>query len=511
MSETLIESLMKSSSLEGMVSQRQLVETHISWVLLAGDFAYKIKKPVNLGFLDFSTLEKRRHYCEEEVRLNRRLAADYYLGVVSVTREESGWHLEGSGQVVEYAVKMRRFDPAGQLDALLAGGDLKGHHMDAFADLLADFHMHTAAVSRDRGGAEQVCSPVRDNFSHIIRLREDSLPAGFRQLEKWSARCCESNQLFLESRRDQGWIRECHGDLHLCNMAWTKTGPLVFDCIEFNPDLRWIDVMSETAFLIMDLHARGEARLAWRFLNRYLEHTGDYQGLRLLPFYLVYRAMVRAKVAAIRASQLGEGEERIPADLDVARYLELARGFSRPGRPQLVITHGLSGSGKSRFSARLAERGGFLRIRSDVERKRLFGLGARESAQAAPGSGIYTARAGEIVYERLKQLTAAVLDAGFSVIVDAAFLQEQQRTIFMDLAREKGLVFTVMELQASAEILRQRVASRKNDVSDADLTILEHQLATSKGLSDREQNHVLTVNTEVSPDWNVILSFLARE
>ncbi len=508
--DRMIRSLMQSFSLEGKASEPVLLETHISWVLLAGAFAYKIKKPVDLGFLDFSTLEKRQHCCEEEVRLNRRLAPDYYLGVVPITREWDSWHLEGGGTVVEYAVKMKRFDTRQQLDALLARGELRGDQIDAFARLLADFHLHRAATVSDRGGASQACAPARDNFSHISRLRGDSLPAGFRELGQWNEYACESLRPFMEARRKEAWIRECHGDLHLGNMAWVEDRPLIFDCIEFNPDLRWIDVMSEVAFLVMDLRARGEEGLAWRFLNCYLERTGDYRGLRLMPFYLVYRAMVRAKISAIRSSQIRNGEEGVAAEQAFNHYLELAQGFSRATRPRLVITHGLSGSGKSTFSAGLMEKGGFIRIRSDVERKRLFGLDALEPAQAAPQSGIYTAQTSAVVYENLLQLSSAVLDAGFSVIVDAAFLEEGQRAPFLTLAEEKGLSFTLIDLRASPHTLRQRVAGRKNSVSDADVAVLEHQLAANRGLSTREQAHALVVDTEQERDWDGILTQLER-
>ncbi|WP_041070936.1 bifunctional aminoglycoside phosphotransferase/ATP-binding protein [Thiolapillus brandeum] len=505
---SMISSLMESSSLDGKPSERLLVETHISWVILAGDFAYKIKKPVDLGFLDFSTLENRHRCCEEELRLNLRLAPEYYLEVVPITRTKTEWQLQGSGRVVEYAVKMKRFDTRQQLDVLASRGELSAVQIDAVASLLAEFHRSRAEVSRTRGTAAQVCGPARDNFSHIARLRGDTLPSAFRQLQAWNEQACKNHSSFMELRREQGWIRECHGDLHLGNMAWVDDKPLIFDAIEFNPDLRWIDTLSETAFLVMDLCARGEAPLAWRFLNHYLEYTGDYQGLRLLPFYLVYRAMVRAKIAAIRCSQLQAGEEKDAADQEFSRYLALALDFSRSVLPQLVITHGLSGSGKSTFSAGLVEKAGFIRIRSDVERKRLFDLEAQTPTRAAPLSGIYTPGASEKVYEKLLDLAAAVLDAGFNVVVDAAFLQEHQRTPFRALARDRRLRFSPVILRASPEELRERVARRKNDVSDADLAVLEHQLAGYVELSPGEQEYALVVDTGLSWDWDGILSDL---
>ncbi|WP_456373962.1 bifunctional aminoglycoside phosphotransferase/ATP-binding protein [Thiolapillus sp.] len=507
---TMIESLRKSSSLGDKPFGRRLLETHISWVILAGDFAYKIKKPVNLGFLDFSTLEKRRHYCEEELRLNQRLAAEYYLDVLPVTRDESGWRIGGEGAPVEYAVRMKRFQTRMRLDRMLTKKKLRGHHLDAFAGLVADFHMHRVAVSHDRGTAEQVCAPARDNFSQIRQVLDGLEPDVFPELEEWNARACKRYWHKFEARRKQGWIRECHGDLHLGNMAWTPSGPLIFDCIEFNPDLRWIDVLSEVAFLVMDLHAHENEALAWRFLNRYLERTGDYLGLELLPFYLAYRAMVRAKIAAIRVGQLTLGTGLADEFLKVDHYCLVAWSFTRMNAPRLLITHGLSGSGKSSFSAQLMQKAGCIRIRSDVERKRLFNLDMDESARATPDSGIYTPEASERVYAHLLVLAEAVLDAGFSVIVDAAFLREEQRRPFMELAQAKGMPFLIVALQASPDILRKRVARRKNDVSDADLAVLESQLADYAGLSPEEQAVVLEVNTQTTPDWNSILARLEK-
>ncbi|WP_457675359.1 bifunctional aminoglycoside phosphotransferase/ATP-binding protein [Thiolapillus sp.] len=505
--DSLIEVLMES--LKGEAPR--LVETHISWVILAGDRAWKIKKPVDFGFLDFSTLEKRRACCEEEIRLNRRLAPDYYLRVAGISREGEGYCFDGEGPVVEYAVEMKRFDTARQLDRLLEKGALSGQHMDAFADLIADFHLFRAGISTGRGNAEPVCMPARDNFRHIENLRRDTLPPVFGELAAWTADACDRLAAVFEQRRMKGWVRECHGDLHLGNMAWVEEGPLVFDCIEFNEDFRWIDLMSEVAFLVMDLHARGEAGLAWRFLDRYLSITGDYRGLGVLPFYLVYRAMVRAKIAALRSSQLAEGAEKQAEEEAFERYLQLAHGFAREGRPRLVITRGLSGAGKSTVAGALVEQGGFIRLRSDVERKRLAGLNPADPAPEAPGEGLYGADMSARTYARLLELAEELLEAGWPLVVDATFLREDQRAPFQALAQRRRVPFTILELTASPQVLRQRLAARRNDVSDADVRVLEHQLAAYQPLGEGERGHAIRVDTEAGVRMAELLSALEAE
>ena len=505
-SSNLIESLLEYLVGVSEGEAPRLLETHISWVILAGSHAWKIKKPVNFGFLDFSTLAKRRACCEEEVRLNRRLAPDYYLGVVSITRGKGGCRFDGEGPVVEYAVKMKRFDSGKQLDRLLEAGELSGDQMDAIADLVARFHLSGAAVSRERGHAEQVCEPARDNFRHIEQLRGAALPPVFKDLHEWNTAACRNLRPVMEARRRGGWIRECHGDLHLANMAWDEGAPLIFDCIEFNEGLRWIDLMSEAAFLFMDLHARGSRTLGWRFLNRYLEHTGDYEGLRLFRFYLAYRAMVRAKIAALRFHQLPAGKEKEATEEEFLGYLRLADSFRREQQPRLVITRGLSGSGKSTYSGILAEKAGFIRLRSDVERKRLVGLVAADGAGAAPEQGIYTPAMSEKTYGRLLELSGLLLDSGYSVIVDAAFLRREQRTPFMRLAADRGLPFRILELVATPDELRRRLAARRDDVSDADAEVLEYQLASMEPLSDEEQARAVILDTESGADPDEWLS-----
>ncbi len=310
----------------------RVVETHISWVLLTGEFAYKIKKPLDLGFLDFSSLDKRLHACCDEVQLNRRLAPDIYLDVVPIT-----------GSPAAPRIKMRQFPAESTLDRLDAEGGMTTRHVEAIAATLARFHLQSCARASETspwGSPDAVWRPVAQNFAQIApRLDAPADRGRLDTLQRWSAAEHARLAPLMAARRRDGFVRECHGDLHLGNLAWVDDALLVFDCIEFNPELRWIDIQSEVAFCYMDLLQRGHADWAWLFLNLWLEASGDYAGLALLRYYAVYRAMVRAKVAAIRSTQTA-GPERDAALADVRALLELATALTQPARPRLDITHG---------------------------------------------------------------------------------------------------------------------------------------------------------------------------
>ncbi len=474
----------------------RLIETHISWVLLAGERAYKIKKPLDLGFLDFSTLEKRRFFCEEELRLNRRLAPDYYLAVEPISGTLDAPEIGASGEAIEYAVEMWRFPDGSHLD----DRHPRAVWFDAFAVLMADFHQRIARAAPDShfGRPDAVHQATRENFARLFASTVVADSADLlKGLRDWSEAEFERLRPAIVQRRADGFVRECHGDLHLGNMAWVDGKPLVFDCIEFNPNLRWIDIISEIAFLVMDLRARRWPTFAARFLNTWLEAIGDYAGVALLRFYLVYRALVRAKVEAIRAMQADTDETvRNGAHAAALRYIHLAHAFGQPGKACLIFTRGLSASGKTTLSRPLLERLGAIRIRSDIERKRLFGLRAEDSGAAAIGEGIYSAWAGQRTYARLLELAGGVLRAGYPVIVDAAFLDAARRAPFRELARAIGVPWVILDFDASADTLRRRILQRRGDASDADLEVLEHQLATRAPLNDDEIAHAMRIDTE---------------
>jgi len=478
----------------------EVIETHISWVLLCGEYAYKIKKPVDLGFLDFTTLDRRRHYCEEELRLNRRLAPQLYLDVVGIGGSPRAPVL-GHSRPFEYAVKMRRFEQRDLLDRMLQEGRLTAAHIDAIADTVADFHgrIPSADPASDFGLPERVRAPVRANFEHLgAALADPDLTDMLERVRVWSEDEFAHRRELLARRRDGGFVRECHGDMHLGNMAIHERELIIFDGIEFNPALYWIDVMSEAAFLYMDLDDHGRADFAIRFLNRYLGHTGDYGGVRVLPYYLCYRAMVRAKIAGIRLGQ-HPGDARAADRAELRGYLELAHRYTGRSVPLLVITHGLSGSGKSSVAAPLCERIGAVHLRSDRERRRLFAAGGGRGIDA----GRYSPEATERTYGRLAELAAEVLDAGFPVLVDATFLDAARRDAFAEVAARHGARFRILHLHADAEELRRRVRARAaegRDLSEADLQVLEHQLRNYEPLRPDEPGEVLRVDTEVGAD-----------
>ena len=410
----------------------ELIETHISYVLLSGAYAYKIKKAVRLGFLDFSTLARRRMYCEEELRLNRRLAPELYLAVVAITGSRDAPRIAGDGEAIEYAVQMSRFAQDDLLDRQLAAGRLSPEEIDQVAEQLAGFHERAERASPGQrfGSPQAVWAPMAQNFAQLgERLSGAAHRTRLADLEAWSRQRFTEVADLVASRLRDGWIRECHGDLHLGNIVRTGAGLRLFDCIEFDPGLRWIDVLNEIAFLTMDLGGRGRADYAHRLLNHYLEALGDYRGLPLLAFYTVYRALVRAKVAAIRAGQ-EEPAGRLAALATCDQYLDCAGKAAVPGKPRLLLMHGLSGSGKSWLAQQLLERLGALRIRSDVERKRLFGLPALARSDSAVGDGIYDTAATGATYDRLVELASQILAAGYPVVVDAANLRIWQRDAF---------------------------------------------------------------------------------
>lgn len=496
-----IQALQRAEAWPHPVSAVELMETHISWVFLTGKYAYKIKKPVDFGFLDFSSLTKRLHFCREEVRLNRRLAPQIYLDVVPLCGRPERPQIGGDGEVFEYAVRMRQFEVRQGFDHLLESGRLTAAHMDKTAAMLAQFQAgaEIAGPGSLYGTTTAVLEPIEENFLQIGQYLQslDSaspLHSQLVYLKQWSLARFHELESVISERHDRGFIREGHGDLHLRNIVDWNDQVIPFDCIEFNPNLRWIDVLSELAFLLMDLDDHQQEHLSRRLLNAWLEHTGDYAGLQLLRFYQVYRAIVRAKVAGLRLLQ--SENERATEERDFSNYLALATGFTRVQPARLIITHGLSGSGKTWLSQRLLEAAPFIRLRSDVERKRLFGL-KQTDRYGAEESGIYLPAASEKTYAHLLDTAAKILNWGYSVVVDAAFLKFRQRELFAQLARQMQLPFSIVHCEVDEAVSRQRLLQRKranNDASDADIDVFEQQMLELEPLTDSEMEHRLSAD-----------------
>jgi uncharacterized protein len=488
------------------------IETHISVVYLAGRYAYKIMKPVNFGFVDFTSLDARRRCCEAEIRLNRPFAGPVYLDVKALSLDATGRCRFGprknGARVIDYAVRMRRFDQRQLFSNLVAHGELNDADIDAAAQKLAASHQHAQRLV-SKGPRLGTAALLREQvFAALAPLEDDPRTTALVQAAGLR-RYCESEferlAAHLDTRRAQGFVRACHGDLHLANLLRHAGTTLMFDCIEFSDELRWIDVTADLAFLLMDLRAHGHARHANRLLARYLEATGDFGGLAALPLYVVYRALVRAMVALLKA-----GPPRAQAatlrDGPWTPYLDLAAQTARARAPLLLLCHGLSGSGKSAASRALAEQTGAIRISSDIERKRAQPF-APPDLTALPASA-YTPEAIAAHYDRLAALAADVLGAGYTVLVDATFLKAAHRARFVALAHRLGVPALILHFHADAARLIERVNTRMNtrmnarthgprDASDAGEAVLAAQLASADPLDPEERHITVDLDTDV--------------
>ncbi len=489
----------------------EVVETHISWVFLAGSFAYKVKKPLDLGFLDFSTLEKRRHYCNEEIRLNRRLCPEIYLSVVPVVRAGESLLVDAPGDIVDYAVKMVQFDRTMELDRMLSQQLLRVEHIDCLATMIAGFHSSLPAVPAESGFGhpDNLVKPMQHNFTTLESIISD--PHELNQIGLLQAFTRQEHQRLyplLLKRESKGFIRQCHGDLHTGNMVLWKERIFIFDCIEFNEVLSNIDVISDLAFLFMDLEHGGESGLAWRLLNNYLAETGDFEALPLLRFYALYRAMVRAKVTAIRFSQSESQEAKMILE-EHCSYIARAQSYTCTQKPMLILTFGVSGSGKTVFSRSIAEALRCVHIRSDIERKRLAGLKALERSEE--NTSLYADDSSRKTYRRLLDLARLCIEAGITVIVDATFLKGSNRQMFMEIAEAHHIPCRILRFSAPDELLIERVRRRYlrgDDASEADTGVLRLQLEMRDALTVEEEVVTLDIDSEQKVDASAIASRL---
>jgi len=491
---SLIQALLQPQAYPHKPLQVELVQTHISWVLLAGDFAYKIKKPIRLSFLDFSTLDLRRARCLDELRLNQRFAPQLYLDVVGIYQGSEGPCMDEVGEPVEYAVRMRRFEESARLDHVCARGELAPQHLSALAQTLDDFYARAerALPATELGAPALVRGYALDNFLDLQRVLTDAQSqATLDALQHWTQQQFDALEPLMQTRWQGGWVRECHGDLHLGNLVLLGQQICPFDCIEFSAALRWIDVLSDLAFTYVDLLAHQQPGLACWFINDMTSRLGFYQSAALLRFYAVYRCLVRAKVAAIRVQQTGGDVSA------VSMQLALARQLGAPKTQRLTLTHGLSGCGKTWLTDQLLQSdgdGNTLRLRADVERKRLFGVAAQASSGSGLNSGLYAPDAHRITYNHLREAAGVLLRAGWSVIVDATFLRRADRESFKQLATGLGVPFDVLAPQATPEQLRARIQARQvsgQDASEATLEVLAQQMRQMEPLTATEKSWVV--------------------
>lgn len=466
----------------------ELVQTHVSLVFLAGDRAYKVKKPVDLGFLDFTTPERRRRACEDEVRLNGILAPGVYTGIVPVTREADGsLRMNGGGTPVEPAVEMRRLPAWRMLDRLLDAGEVDNELMNRIAALLALFHARapTGAGVDEFGAPEAVAFNARENFEQTERFTEEGGPRTVSPplhafLRSRAEAFLARERALLERRVREGRIRDGHGDLHAGNVCVTSDGILVYDRIEFAPRFRCGDVACDLAFLAMDLDARGFRGFSSFLVHRYAELAGDAELAAVLGFYKTYRAVVRAKVASLAAADRGlsaaEREERRRAAM---RSFHLAASYELP--PALVLTCGLPGVGKTTAARAIAAPFEALVLRSDVRRKRLAGLAPGAHAPAPFGEGIYAPELTERTYRALHEGAAAALREGRTTVVDATFGSVEQRAPFAELARSLGAALLVARVTVPEDVAVARLADRAGDPRDAS----DADVAVYRGLAER--------------------------
>ncbi|CAE6937821.1 AAA family ATPase [Paraburkholderia domus] len=469
------------------------IETHISVIYLAGRFAYKIKKPVDLGFVDFTDMAARRHACNEEVRLNRRLARRLYLGVVPVARLGRILKVDGRGTSVEHAVRMKRFDERELFSDLLTRGELNVVQIDHVAEHLAAFHRSSASnpPRKTLGATTCLHAQMEAVLTSLEREAGTLIPPGVRQ---WCEREAVRLAGHFEARRTGGFVRECHGDLHLDNIARRGNDAVMFDCIEFSDALRWIDVASDLAFPLMDLQAHGRDDLASALLNGWLQRTGDFGALPALRFYIVYRALVRAfvEVLKVRGSSAADGLAR------ARNYVDCAARIASAPQPYLLLCHGYSGSGKSVASQALATRIGAIRLSSDTERKRAHPF-APPDHHALPAVA-YSRKAIDSHYDALLAITRRMLDASYPVLVDATFLKQRHRVSFIELACAFDVPVFLLDFHTSARQLAERVRKRATDPgqsSDANAAVLVRQLANEEPLTPDEAALTVAFDTDV--------------
>ncbi|MGB8700026.1 MAG: AAA family ATPase [Thermosynechococcaceae cyanobacterium] len=498
-----------------------LLQTHISYVFLTGDYAYKVKKSVNFGFLDFSDPEKRRYFCQEELRLNRRLSPDLYLAVVPIVQDAGHYRFARNQSApvsaVDYAVQMRQFPQDMLLSRLFQDNQLTPQMIQALGQLVAAFHRQadTNPQIQTYGSVDAIGQVDANNYA----LSEPFIGHAQTQQQNDETRAFTTQFRLqhtdaLTQRQRAGKIRECHGDLHLNNVCLYNNKIQIFDCIEFSPAFRNIDTIYDMAFMVMDLAFHGRIDLANLFLNTYLEETGDYEGAGLLPLYLCMRAYIRGNVNAL---SLKDRTISTADKADLLRrsqaYYHLAWRYAQRSPGRLLMMSGVSGSGKSTIARQLAQSLNAIHIRSDAVRKHLAGipLQQRGDQDGASESGIYTPEMTHKTYTRLLELGLFLAQQGFVVILDAKYDRQVLRQGVLEAAAIAHIPIHIVQCVAPTEVLRDRLQTRTGDITDATADLLETQLATAEPLTDQEQAIATIVRTADSVDCSRCLESIAGQ
>lgn len=491
----------------------RLVQTHISYVFLTGDFAYKVKKATRFGFLDFTTLERRAYFCQEELRLNRRLSPDLYLAVLPIY-QGNNFYLNApphpQAEIVDYALQMRQFPQDGLFSHLLQSGQLSSDHLQRLGQLVAQFHVTaTTDPTIEANGTPEAISIVdEDNYTLAKDYIGQSLTlAQWQQTRTFTQQFWHDHQDWLYQRLAHGKIRECHGDLHLNNVCLYQEQIHIFDCIEFCREFRNIDVIYDIAFMVMDLDFHHRPDLANIFLNTYLENTGDYEGALLLPAYLSMRATIRgnvnsmtAKTTAISSSPAKSvaPSEQTSIWQQARAYFRLASQYAQPQPGQIVIMSGLSGSGKSTVARRLACQLNGIHIRSDAVRKHLAGISLTQSGEGE--QDIYTPEMTQKTYQRLADLGLSLAKIGWTVILDAKYDQVALRAKVLTQAKLANIPVQILYCTAPMEVLRSRLHNRQGDISDATATLLINQRQNFQSFISSEKAKLTQLFTDQDLD-----------
>jgi hypothetical protein len=466
----LVKALLEPKAYPEAPKRIELVQTQMSFIFLTDDYVYKVKKPVNLGYLDYTTQEKRQFYCQKEVELNHRLCPEVYLGVVPITRDRGAILVAGRGEVIEHAVKMRRLPQEAMMNVLLANNRVSPEMITSVAQKLVAFH-HKAETNANIsafGDIKAITQNTEENFSQTEKYIGNTISAAkYQHIKDYTDSFIKENASVFGKRIAQGRIRDCHGDLHTAHICFVND-ICIYDCIEFNDRFRYCDVASEVAFLAMDLDHYGRADLSRSFVNAYIDRSQDRELLELLNFYKCYRAYVRGKVESFKLDDPYIAPAEKSQTLEIATsYFDLAHAYTR-SRPILFITTGLVGTGKTFLAQALAKRLGLVVISSDITRKQLAGIPVTEHRFEELDTGIYSPEFSKKTYDKMFSEAKNFLSDGGSVIIDASFIKAEQRLKAKGLAEELGADFFIVECSLDEETIKQRLARRLEEVSTSD-------------------------------------------
>ncbi len=492
----MVQALLKPEIYPEPTKRVELEQTQMSFVFLTDNYVYKMKKPVNLGYLDYTTLEKRKLYCHKEVELNRKLCPDIYLGVVPIIRHQGKFSISGKGKAMEYAVKMRRLPKELMMDVLLEKNKVSAEMMTRLAEKLVTFHQQAETNERINafGKVDTIIQNTGENFDQTEKYLGKTISSHqYQQIKDYTRDFIKENTALFHKRIEEGRIRDCHGDLHTAHICF-ENGICIYDCIEFNDRFRYGDIASEVAFLAMDLDHHGRADLGRRFVDNYADFSHDKELKKLLNFYKCYRAYVRGKVASFKLDDpyITQNEQR--QTLEATRsYFDLAYYYVK-SIPSLFVTTGLVGSGKTALAQALARRLGLVVISSDITRKRLANIPETEHRFEEFDAGIYSPQFSRLTYDTMLAEARSILGEGGSVIIDASFIKSNEREKAKRLAQEMKACFFILECTLNEKLIRQRLTERleQGSVSDGRWEIFEIQKEKFEPVVEvPPQNHVI--------------------